>query len=143
MEVCPALFARPVAASSDFDRAVSAFVSESNSAEGRSLKERGIERLRALNPALSADHVRAIASFVNNSNGPGGAGLETGRPGEHHAASPRPLPLAQAVDSSDTLEGRRPRLQGFQQLYRTRPDLGEDVRAEMGRLVCGSNGIEG
>lgn len=148
MDVRPALFTRPVVASSDFDRAVSAFVSESNSAEGRSLKTRGIERLKALNPALSGDHVRAIASFVNNSTGLEGRGLKLDGLASIMQHRPDLSPgairsLAQAVDASETLEGRRAKLQGFEQLYRTRPDLGEDVLAEMGRLVSGSNGIEG
>ncbi len=148
MEVRPALFARPVAASSDYDRAVSAFVSESNSAEGRSLKMRGIERLRELNPALSAEHVRAIASFVNNSTGLEGRSLKLDGLARIMQIQPALTPsairsLAGAVDESETLEGRRAKLQGFQRLYQAQPALSEDVLGEMGRLVCGSNGVEG
>lgn len=145
----PVSFARPVAASSsDFDRALSGFVSESNSAEGRALKTRGIQRLRQLNPALSAEHVRAIASFVNSSNGLEGRGMKLDglarimqvRPD----LSPRAIQvMARGVDASETLEGRSCKMRGFEQLFRACPDLREDVLSEMSALVCGSNGTEG
>ncbi len=148
MQVQAALFTRPVAASSDYDRAVSAFVSESNSPEGRSLKTRGMDRLKQLNPNLSADHVRVIASFVNESNGLEGRGLKLNGLARLLQIQPNLSPsamriVASGVNESETLEGRDHKLRGFAQLYRAQPDLPDDVLSEMSQLVCGSNGVEG
>lgn len=148
MQVRPALFTRPLAASSDFDRAVASFVSESNSAEGRSLKMRGIERLQKQHHNLTADHVRVIASFVNSSNGLEGRGLKLDSLARLVQLRPDLSPatlriLANGTDASETLEGRACKLRGFEQLLRANPNLQDDVLAEMSQLVCGSNGVEG
>lgn len=148
MQVRPALWTRPTAASSDFDRAVDVFVAESNSTEGRSLKRRGIERLQRQHTQLTAEHVRVIASFVNSSNGLEGRGLKL----DHLARLVQLRPdisaatlriVASGTDASETLEGRAAKLRGFEQLLAARPDLGDDVLAEISQLACGSNSVEG